>query len=174
MPTTPPGWELRQSTAKNFFVEWLCSQATREFRRVMPPTNQPGATPVVPQITVVTLVDTGYFPAFNGPFANFQVGKYGAFESLMIGAMQARRSKLAANREALQVSVRRRFIVSVEVQNQPSSNEETWLKAIDFPRITAIPDSGSGQLPKPIIITVIDELSPSKNSTSKLFWGGGR
>src|SRR2546423_1503196 len=71
LPTTPTGWELKQSNAKNFFVEWLCSQATR-----------------------------------------------------------------------------------------------------DFQRISAITDTSGNQLPKPIVITSIDELTPSKNSTSKLFWGG--
>lgn len=172
LPTTPTGWELKQSNAKNFFVEWLCSQATREFQRIPPPSVSGAATPAPPQVTVLKLIDTGYFPGFNGPFANFQVGKYGAFESLMINGMRARRSKLNANREVLQVSVRGRFIVSVEVQNQPPNSADGWLRLVDFQRISAITDTSGNQLPKPIVITSIDELTPSKNSTSKLFWGG--
>lgn len=171
MPATPAGWQLRQSTAKNFFVEWLCCQATREFQRVMPPTGQSTGTPAPPQVTIVKLIDTGYFRAFNGPFENFRPGTYGAFESLVINGMKARRSKLASNREVLQVSVRGRFVISVEVQNQPPTSDQGWLKIIDFARINAIPDVGSEQLPKPILITAIDELVPANNSTSKLFWG---
>lgn len=171
MPPTPAGWELRQSTAKNFFVEWLCGQATREYLRI-PPNTSTTDTAAPPQITTLKLIDTGYFPGFNGSFANFQVGKYGAFESLVITGMQARRSKLAANREALQVSVRGRFIVSVEVQNQPANSTDGWLRIVDFQNLARIPDTGSSDLPKPIIISSIDELKPSKNSTSKLFWGG--
>ena len=168
LPAAPAGWQLKTSTAKTFFVEWICSQATREFERIPPP-NTP---PAPPQSVTVTLVDTGYFPAFNGPFDGFRVGKYGAFESLMIGNMRARRSKMAADRENLQASVRGRFIVSVEVKNQSQASEQTWLNTFDFTRINAIPDSGGEQLPRPIKVRVIDELSPTKNSTSTVYWGG--
>ena len=168
LPTAPAGWQLKKSTAKTFFVEWICSQASREFERIRPP----NAPPAPPQSTTVTLVDTGYFPAFNGPFDGFQVGKYGAFESLMIGNMRARRSKMAADRESLQASVRGRFIVSIEIKNQSQASEGAWLNTIDFARINAIPDSGGEQLPRPIKVKLIDELSPTKNSTSTVFWGG--
>ncbi len=172
LPVAPAGWELRQSTAKNFFVDWLCSQATREFQQIPPANSSVTGTPPPPRIITLKLIDTGYFPGFNGPFANFRVGKYGAFESLVVNGMQARRSKLAPNREALQVSVRGRFILSVEVQNQPPNSADSWLRVVDFQRISQIPDTGSNQLPKPIIINSIDELTPTKNSTSKLFWSG--
>ncbi|MGI8438131.1 MAG: hypothetical protein ACR2NX_14745 [Chthoniobacterales bacterium] len=168
LPVAPAGWQLKKSTAKTFFVEWICSQATREFERIPPP----NAPPAPAQSTTVTLVDTGYFPAFNGPFDGFRVGKYGAFESLMIGNMRARRSKMAADRESLQASVRGRFIVSVEVKNQPQTNEQAWLSTFNFPAINAIPDTGAETLPQPIKLKMIDELVPARNSTSTVYSGG--
>lgn len=168
LPAAPAGWQLKKSTAKTFFVEWVCAQASREFERI--PTPNAPAAPA--QCTTVTLVDTGYFPAFNGPFDGFKPGKYGAFESLMIGNMRARRSKMAADRESLQASVRGRFIVTVEVKNQPQASEQAWLNTFNFPAINAIPDTGAESLPQPIKLKNVDELVPTRNSTSTVYSGG--
>lgn len=168
LPPAPAGWQLKKSTAKNFFVEWICSQATREFEKIPPPNTPPGP----PQVATITIVDTGYFPAFNGPFDNFRVGKYGAFESLMVGNMRARRSKMSGDRENLQVSVRGRFIVSVDVKNQPQASEQAWLNTVNFGQLAAVSDSGDGELPKPIKLKVVDELVPARNSTSTVYSGG--
>lgn len=169
LPATPQGWDLKQSTAKNVFIQWLASQATREFQ--MRP-NKSADRRSAPAITRIRLMDTGYFPTFNGDFENFRVGKYPGAESLVIGGMRARKISAGANHERLRVSVRGRFIVEVETENQPSNSGQGWLRFVDFPRINSITDNGAEQLPKPIILSSVDELTPTKNSTSKLFWGG--
>ena len=111
-------------------------------------------------------MDTGYYPSFNGDFENFRVGKYPGAESLVIAGMPARRMTLSATKERLRVSVRGRFIVEVETENQPPNTSQAWLKVFDFRRVGSIPDSGSTQLPKPLTIQSVDELNPKNNTTS--------
>lgn len=167
LPRTPRNWAITESSAKDSFVGWLSSQASREFRA----SSEPGASSP-PAITRLKLMDTGYYPSFNGDFENFRVGKYPGAESLMIAGMRARKIIFGNNRERLRISVRGRFIVEVETENQPPNAGQTWLQLFDFKRISDIPDSGATELPRPINIQTIDELRPALNSTSTLFWGG--
>jgi hypothetical protein len=86
--------------------------------------------------------------------------------------MPARKITINPTRERLRVSVRGRFIVEVETDNQPPGSGHAWLQYVDFKKITAISDSGAAQLPKPIPVSVINELHPEKNSSSQINWGG--
>jgi hypothetical protein len=170
LPSAPTGWKMTQSTANNFFLAWICSQATREFQRPAP--AQPGVPAGQMFITRVRLMDTGYFPNFNGDFENFRVGKYSNAESLMIGGMPARKIKISASRERLRISVRGRFIVEIETDNQPPNSTQSWIPVFDFRQISSIPDTAPSQLPKPIVVEKLDELHPANNSSSQLMWGG--
>jgi hypothetical protein len=172
LPAPPADWKMTESNAKSFFIGWVCAQATREFQHPSPATAQPGATPPLPLITRVRLMDTGYYPSFNGDFENFRVGKYSNAESLIISGMPARKITISPTRERLRVSVRGRLIVEVETDNQQPNAGQAWLQYFDFRRISSIPDSGAAQLPKPIVIETIDELRPANNSSSQLHWGG--
>src|SRR5205085_3796138 len=120
LPGVPTDWKMTDSSGKSFFLGWICSQATREFQHPAP--VPPGGTPAPPYVTRVRLMDTGYYPSFNGDFENFRVGKYSNAESLMIGGMPARKITISPTRERLRVSVRGRFIVEVETDNQPSNS----------------------------------------------------
>lgn len=171
LPATPPGWELKQSVAKNMFVAWVCSNAMREFQHPSGPISGPSTTPSPPQTARIKILDTGYFPSFNGDFENFQVGNYGSNESLMINGMRARRLIIGPDHVRLKVSVRGRFIVEIEVQHQPPRSELSWVGIIDFKKIEAVPDTGGEKLPKPITISTVDELNPKNNATSDLHWG---
>jgi len=170
LPPSPTGWQLKESKAKNFFIGWLCAQASREFDQPLKP--QSGNARGLTAITRIRVMDTGYYPSFNGDFENFRVGKYPGAESLVIAGMPARRMTLSATKERLRVSVRGRFIVEVETENQPPNTSQAWLKLFDFRRVSSIPDSGSTQLPKPLTIQSVDELTPKNNTTSQLYWGG--
>ena len=161
---------MADSSAKSFFLGWICAQASREFQHPAP--ANPNGPPPPPFITRVRLMDTGYYPSFNGDFENFRVGKYSNAESLVIGGMPARRITISPVRERLRVSVRGRFIVEVETDNQRPNSGQAWLQYVDFRKIATIPDSGALELPKPILIETIDELNPAKNSSSQLHWGG--
>ena len=170
LPGAPTGWKMAESTAKNFFLGWVCSQASREFQRPAP--TQPGVPVGPPFVTRVRLMDTGYFASFNGDFENFRVGKYSNAESLMVGGMPARKIRISPTRERLRVSVRGRFIVEIETDNQPANSGQAWLQLFDFRQVSSIPDASASQLPKPIIVETVDELHPSNNSSSQLYWGG--
>ena len=170
-PPPPAGWTLTQSNAKNSFVEWLSSQATREFQKPNPATAV-GAKPAPPPTTIVRLIDTGYFPAFNGDFENFRVGKYGNAETLMISGLPARKFSLGSEHERVRVSIRGRFIVEIEARRQPLGTAQSWLRLVNLQQLTAVSDSSPTALPKPIQIKKVDELDPKKNATSELFWSG--
>ena len=172
LPTAPTGWTMAQSVANNYFIGWLCCQATREFQHPAPIDRSPGAKPPPPLITRVRIMDTGYFPTFNGDFENFRVGKYQGAETLVINGMPARKLFIGPNHEKLRISVRGRFIVEFETDNQPPNSAQSWLQIVDFKRINGLPDSSLTNLPKPIHITKIDEMNPKNNSTSDLYWSG--
>jgi hypothetical protein len=170
LPGAPAGWTMTQSTANNFFLAWICSQGTREFQRPAP--AQAGIPAGQVFITRIRVMDTGYFTSFNGDFENFRVGKYSNAESLMVRGMPARKIRISASRERLRVSVRGRFIVEIETDNQPANSTQAWIPVVDFRQISSIPDAAASQLPKPITIEKVDELHPSNNSSSQLMWGG--
>lgn len=172
LPSAPKDWMVTESTAKNFFLAWLCAQATREFQHPSPAPPPPGAPPPPPYITRVRIMDTGYYPSFNGDFENFRIGKYSNAESLLTQGMPSRRITISPTRERLRISVRGRFIVEIETDNQPPDSGKNWLQFVDFRRVAGIADSSSSELPKPIVIQNIDELHPTKNSSSQLNWGG--
>ena len=174
LPSAPADWKMTESSAKSFFVSWICAQATREFERPAPIPAQAVATPPPPYVTRLRVMDTGYYPSFNGDFENFRVGKYSNAESFVISGMPARKITITSTRERLRVSVRGRFIVEVETDNQLSNSGQAWLQFFDFRKISAIPDSGASQLPKPIIVSNVDELHPANNSSSQIHWGGQR
>jgi hypothetical protein len=168
LPATPNEWKMTDSSAKSYFMSWLCGQATREFQHPPVASAEPGP----PLITRVRIMDTGYYPSFNGDFENFKVGKYSNAESLLISGMPARKITISPTRERLRVSVRGRFIVEVETENQPTNSGQQWLQLVDFRRVSAIPDSGATQLPKPIVVENVDELRPANNSSAQIHWGG--
>ena len=169
LPTAPAGWKMTESTAKSFFIGWVCSQATREFQHPAP--AQLGAPPPPPFITRVRLMDTGYYPSFNGDFENFKVGKYSNAESLLVAGMPARKITISRTRERLRVSIRGRLIVEVETDNQPLNSGQVWLQYFDLRKISSIADSNT-QLSNPIVIETVDEIHPERNSSSQVHWGG--
>lgn len=168
LPPPPTGWRLVKSTANNYFMGWLCAQATREYEPTA--SNGSGKVEEKPAKTILRLMDTGYYPAFNGDFENFKVGKFGAAESLVVEGMPARRFTLGPAHQRIRLSLRGRFIVEIETTNQPPASLDSWLRLIDFKAIETLPDSGADALPVPIIITKVDELKPANNSSSKLYW----
>ncbi|HSV62235.1 MAG TPA: hypothetical protein VLH83_02720, partial [Chthoniobacterales bacterium] len=122
-------------------------------------------------IARIKILDTGYFHSFNGDFENFQVGNYGTNESLMLNGNRARRMAIGPAHVRLKVSVRGRFVIEIEVLNQPANSDLSWLRLVDVTKLAALPDSGSDKLPKPIVLLTVDELNPQKNATSELHWG---
>ncbi len=171
LPAAPAGWRVPISKAQTSFMEWMMTQANREYVYA-PPATSPAdeKSPVPPQSTRVRITDTGYFTSFSGAFDDFKVGSYGNEESLLIESLPTRKTKLSDGGERLVVFVKRRFLVQIETRNQPANAALAWLKRIDLRRLAAVPDSGSRQLPRPIIVSRIDELEPKNNSSSQLYY----
>ncbi len=172
LPGAPDGWTMTQSVANNYFIGWLCCQATREFQHPAPVDPMARDKTPPPLITRVRIMDTGYFPTFNGDFENFRVGKYPGAETLVINGMPARKFFVGPNHERLRLSVRGRFIVELETDHQPANSTQSWLQVVDFKSLGGLPDSSQSNLPKPIHIIRIDEMNPKNNVTSDLFWSG--
>lgn len=171
LPSAPTGWELKESRAKSFYNEWLVSQASREFTHSPPPTGSrnPGSTPVPQQLTRVRITDTGYSAALFGDFEEFKPGKYGSTESLYIDTLPARRISFSDG-ERLRVLLKARFVLEVEVRNQPPNAAVAWLKQLNFARLNAVPDSGIEKLPNPVTAVSIDELNPKLNGSYQVSW----
>jgi hypothetical protein len=167
LPSTPGGWELKESKAKSFYNEWLVSQASREFVQQQRPS--PGAQPLPPQITHVRLTDTGYNPALFGDFDQFKPGKYGNTESLSFGPFPARRLTFSGG-ERLRILIKARFIVEVETHNQAPNATMSWARIFDFSRVNSLPDSGVETLSNPVTVVSIDELNPKANSSYQVSW----
>lgn len=168
LPRTPPDWELKESRAKSFYNEWLVSQANREFSH--PSSRQsPGAPPGPPQITRLRLTDTGFCPALFGDFDQFKPGKYGNTESLYVGSFPARRIALSDG-ERLRVLIKARFVLEVEVHNQPPNTAVAWTQQFNLASLNSVPDSGIEKLPNPVTATSIDELNPKANSSYQVSW----
>src|SRR5439155_466953 len=53
LPGAPADWKMTESSAKSFFLGWVCAQATREFQHPAPAPTQPGAAPPPPYVTRV-------------------------------------------------------------------------------------------------------------------------
>ncbi len=171
LPEAPKGWSLKESKAKSTFAGWLLTFASREFTYTPPvPANAaPGTPPPPTQITRIKITDTGYYPASLGQFENFKVGKYGNEDSLLISGLTARKITFPDG-ERLSILVKGRFIVQIEVRKQRPNIILEYPMIINFSKLVAIPDSGAEELPKPVVVSSVDELHPKNNSRSELQW----
>jgi hypothetical protein len=170
LPATPAGWELKESRAKSFYNEWLVSQANREFSAPSPTQSRtPNATPAPPQITRFRLTDTGYSPALFGDFDEFKPGKYGNTESFYVDSLPARRISFSDG-ERLRILFKARFVIEVEVHNQPANAAVAWLRQMSIPHLNSVPDSGIETLPNPVTAVSIDEANPRLNSSYQVSW----
>lgn len=171
LPAAPQGWETKESKAKSFYNEWLVAQANRLFVGPVPQNSviKGVAAPPAPPTTRFRLTDTGYTPALQGDFDQFTPGRYGAAESFMFGAFPARRTNFPGG-ERLQILIKARFVVEVEVHNQLPNAVLTWAKQVDLARIAAAPESGTEILPNPVTVVSLDELNPKSNSSYQVSW----
>jgi hypothetical protein len=170
LPTTPKGWELKESKAKSFYNEWLVSQAGRQFV-ALPSAKGDGVKPAPTPIpmTRVRVTDTGYNPALFGDFEQFQSGKFGNTESFSFNSFPARRMTFADG-ERLRILVKARFVVEIETHNQPANAGASWANTFDFSKLSSVPDNGIEKLSNPVTVRSIDELNPKTNSSYQVSW----
>ena len=169
LPPAIREWQLTQSQAKSTFSEWLKTEATREFTGPPPPLT-PGSTTVgPPPKTKITIIDTGFYPAFCGVFQDFQPGPAeGGIEKLMVSSLPATRSAAADGSVQLQAFVARRFIVRIRIDHQPGKKPDDWLSAVNLAGLNALATKGNAKLPDPLPMFVIDELNPKRSRSYQM------
>lgn len=166
LPNAPDQWRLKQSTAKNFVMDWPSSQAQREFDYT-PPTG-PDAIPSPTHVLRITVTDTGYYAGLMSDLQSTQVPKSGEAERLTIHGFPARRIMVGKSQEELRLLVKSRYVIQLDVQNEPPGNAQKWLGIIDLTRFATLPTEGDVILPRPFSIMRIDELNPKNNAVSKV------
>ena len=173
LPKTPDKWQIKQSQASNSIMIWVSAQAIREFNYTPPhaASVNPGDPPPPPLVLRVTIIDTGYYQGLIGDFEKAPPTKPGAMQYLTLGGFPARQSPMGTSAERLRVLVNSRYVVQIDVQNQPINSSQQWLRIIDLAKVAALPAEGSENLPRPYTITRIDEINPQNNSTSQVVWG---
>ncbi len=169
LPKTPDKWQLNQSQASNFVMDWASTRAIREFTYTPPPTDtaSPGVAPL-PLDLRISITDTGYYQGLIGDFDGSPAPKGSAVESLVLNDFPARQVAQGKTGERLRVLVNGRYIVQIEVQNQPANSTQQWLKLVNLTKIAALPTDGEETLPRPYTVIRIDEMNPRNNSVSKV------
>ncbi len=165
LPATPDQWQLKHSTAKNFFMDWASSQAQREFSYTPPAI--PDAAPPPTHVVRFTITDTGYYAGLMGDLQSTQAPRPGEAESLTLNGFPARKITVSKTQERLRLLVKSRYIIQLDVQNEPVGNAQKWLGLIDLTKFATLPVEGEETLPHPFPIVRIDELDPRNNSVSK-------
>ena len=169
LPKAPDKWQLKQSQANNFVMDWASTRAIREFTYTPPPTTtaSPGEA-VQPLDLRISLTDTGYYQGLIGDFDGSPAPKSSAVEILTLNGFPARQVAQGKMGERLRVLVNGRYVVQIEVQNQPANSSQQWLKLVDLTKVAALPTNGEETLPRPYTIIRIDEMNPKNNSVSKV------
>lgn len=172
LPKTPEKWQLKESVANNSFMDWVSSQAQREFNFTPPPaeSSKPGDPPPPPLVLRVTLTDTGYYQGLIGDFAESRTSGGAGTENLMLAGCPARLVMLGQTGERLRVLVKGRYVLQIDVRNQPPNAAQSWLRIVDMARLTALTEDGEEKLPRPFPMTRIDELNPRNNSVTPATW----
>lgn len=168
LPKAPDQWQLKQSQANNFVMDWASAQAWREFTYTPPPTAGSGGPPPAPFDLRITITDTGYYQGLIGDFEGTPSSKPGAVGAQTLGGFPARRLPLGTTGERLRVLVNNRYIVQIDAQNQPPNSVQRWLQLIDLAKIAALPLDGEEILPRPYTVVKIDEVNPKNSSVSKV------
>lgn len=165
LPNAPDQWQLKQSTAKNFVMDWPSSQAQREFSYTPP---NPDVSPAPVHVLRITVTDTGYYAGLMSDLQSAQAPKSGEAESLTISGFPARRIMVGKTQEQLRLLVKSRYVIQLDVQNEPAGNAQKWLGIVDLTKFAALPAEGEVTLPRPFSVMRIDELNPKNNAASKV------
>ena len=168
MPVVPAGWKVTSSVATNQMGTWLATIGMKDAERTAPATpaapGQPPSLPVTMQVTF-TLIDTGFDPTFLNDFQGFKVGIFGKQENLIINSSPAVLLHDSATSETLSMWIHRRFVLKITTTQQPPNSTKAWAQQIDLIKLGAVPNTGSRELPRPIVISFVDELNPKANNT---------
>ena len=166
LPKTPDKWQLKQSQASNFVVDWASARANREFVYT-PPASNPADAPPPPLNLRVSITDTGYYQGLMSDFEGLP-GPKSPVEALVLNGFPARQVTLGKTGARLRVLVNGRYVVQIEVQNQPVSSAQQWLRLVEVSKVASLPTEGDPTLPRPYTIIRIDEVNPQNNSKSEV------
>jgi len=152
---------LITSRGENLLSGWLATEVVREYE-FQPPAKDPGAPPLPPKKTFVRISDTGYWQEGKGTSANAKPpkgAKKGGFQGYPMVQSQ-HEGKMRS-----MITVKDRFIIVVETENQTPRETEEWLKFINYDLLKRLPDDGPTVLPQPVKMIVVDEINPAQSRT---------
>ena len=116
------------------------------------------------------LTDSGYFVNYAASFVPPTSGAAKGINFLKIGGFPARKYKPDEVTETVSVLVKERFVVEVRGKNMLEKDLLHFLSQVNYPRLTAVPDTGPHEVPQPVSIVRIDELDPKQTRTYPLYW----
>ncbi len=165
LPAKIEGWELTRSRGSTDLGMWLESRVTREFvlEKTTPTTN----LDKVPQPCVrLSILDTGEAGGTDlDLFADFTpaVSKEGGYEYRFLAGLPAIITSLSERELEACLLVDNRFIITIALQELPTSELKTWLKRFDLKKLESLPDTQKRTLPKTFQSVHIDELAVEKS-----------
>ncbi len=168
LPDAPPGWEIKKSEARHSFSDWLTTNATREYTRVLAEGASPPADgadgAAVPSVSL-RFTDTGRYPRYTEIFKNFKVGKDGHIQGVTIASYPAYVHDLGVGNSMVEVLIEKRFLARFRFQNEPVKSVTDWIRAMNFDAIRAAPGADVTELPEEAELVTIYELQPEKNKS---------
>jgi hypothetical protein len=174
LPPPPAGWKLTTSMATNQISSWLITIAQRQIESPQP--EKPGLTgstshPGPPMRTTFMLIDSGYDPSALGVFADFKPSNNGAVEKMLFRNYPTIRTRGSGTSESLQILINTRFLLRIEVENQPKDAVLSWAQQIPYDRYNPPRGTTITSLPTQVSVATVDELNPGNNHESKVTTG---
>lgn len=163
LPTKIDNWKMVESTGKTSLNVWLESSVKRKFVRI------PSSDASKGQVTAsaeLSILDTAKHPQSNlQMFKNFEEFKMEGIQYLYIqgipAIIQTGNSSMTANAQFL---IKNRFIVTINLTNQPSKAVRFWYQLIKLGKLNAINDGKITPLPESFSAIEIDQMDPTKNA----------
>jgi hypothetical protein len=163
LPPSPPGWKIIQSVATQQRGNWLMTIAMRSY--VLTPETDSTKTDHKIMKTSIRLIDTGREPSFLTPFEGFRESGSNSEESMLYRKVPVK-VKSQSGRESVDALIDGRFLLRLDLINQPSGNWKIWMDAFPLPQFASIPASPAvAELPSALQIQTVDELNPANNRT---------
>lgn len=168
LPDSVEGWTLTRSKGWLGEGNWIESSVIRDFEELVDKAEserKPGKTRLMIQ-------DTAKFQKGDlSLFSNFKPAKYPRCEYTFSGKNPAIILKPKSGKNSIQVLVRKRWIVTVQIENQPDDSLKKWLKLVALAKLAAIKDGPKISRPESLVSVSIDELS-GKSSEAVTQTGG--
>ncbi len=164
LPESPPGWEMTTSRGENLNLSWFITDVERAFIKVQLAEDE---DPAFPPVTRIRLRDTGNYPGYLIPFANFRPAPADSASPyrrrVMFGSVPGFVTQEGSTTTA-KLLIAGRYLVDLDLENQPPSTIGTWLEAFDTGILSSIDNTPRMDKPARIRVAAVDELNPENDN----------